>query len=213
MLERLEVARGLTARLPPLPLLADGGREAQLEDGVERVVGVAEHGTEEPVDLAFRAKLGEPEELTLAEQDLSDAAAKITGIDFNFAEIVPAASFDAWRVLTWAAEAGPGVQRDLAHQLWRAHFLEGADIADPLVLSTRAALVGLDLETTEALLASEEYAAETRTQDETARSLGITQLPHVVVETTWTLAGVQSQNDYVEALRQIHREWSAESDG
>ena len=168
--------------------------------------------TGEPVDLAFRAKLGEPEELTLAEQDLADAAAKITGIDFNFAEVVPASSFDAWRMLTWAgAEAEPGVQRDLAHQLWRAYFLEGADIADPLVLSTRAALVGLDLETAEALLASEEYAAEVRTQDETARALGITQLPHVVVETKWTLAGMHSQNDYVEALRQIHGEWRADS--
>jgi predicted DsbA family dithiol-disulfide isomerase len=170
--------------------------------------------TGEPVDLAFRARLGEPEALTLAEQDLADAAAKITGIDFNFAEVVPASSFDAWRMLTWAgAEAEPGVQRDLAHQLWRAHFLEGADVADPLVLSTRAALVGLDLETAEALLASDEYAAEVRTQDETARALGITQLPHVVVETRWTLAGMHSQNDYVEALRQIHREWSPEEPG
>jgi predicted DsbA family dithiol-disulfide isomerase len=170
--------------------------------------------TGEPVDLAFRAKLGEPEKLTLAEQDLADAAAKITGIDFNFAEVVPASSFDAWRMLTWAgAEAEPGVQRDLAHQLWRAYFLEGADVADPLVLSTRAALVGLDLETAEALLASEEYAAEVRTQDETAQALGITQLPHVVVETRWTLAGMHSQNDYVEALRQIHREWSSEEPG
>jgi predicted DsbA family dithiol-disulfide isomerase len=170
--------------------------------------------TGEPVDLAFRAKLGEPQELTPAEQDLADAAAKITGIDFNFAEVVPASSTDAWRMLTWAgAEAEPGVQRDLAHQLWRAHFLEGADIADPLVLSTRAALVGLDLETAEALLASDEYAAQVRTQDETARALGITQLPHVVVETRWTLAGMHSQNDYVEALRQIHREWSSEEPG
>ena len=73
--------------------------------------------------------------------------------------------------------------------------------------SSRAALVGLDLETSEALLASDEYGPEVRTQDETARSLGVTQLPHVIVETTWTLAGIQSQNDYVQALRQIHGEW------
>jgi predicted DsbA family dithiol-disulfide isomerase len=167
----------------------------------------------EPVDLSFRARLCDPAAPSVGEQELVTSAAKITGIDLNFAEVVPAASFDAWRVLTWAEEAGPGVQRDLAHQLWRAHFLEGADIADPLVLSSRAALVGLDLETTEALLASDEYAAEVRTQDETARSLDITRLPHVVVETTWTLAGVQSQNDYVQALRQIHGEWTAEGHG
>ena len=163
------------------------------------------HG--EPIEISFRARLDERADLSDGEQEQITSAAKITGIDFDFAEIVPADSLDAWRVLTWADEAGPGVQRDLAHQLWRAHFLEGADIADPLVLSSRAALVGLHLETTEALLASDEYADKVRTQDETARSLGITQLPHVIVETTWTLAGVQSQNDYVEALRQIHAEW------
>ena len=169
--------------------------------------------TGEPVDISYRARLCEPAEPTAAEQELVTAAAKITGIDFNFAEIAPADSFDAWRMLTWAEDAGPGVQRDRVHQLWRAHFLEGADIADHLVLSTRAALVGLELETAEALLASEEYDDAVRTQDETARTLGITQLPHVVVETTWTLAGVQSQNDYVQALRQIHDEWTAEAHG
>ncbi len=164
--------------------------------------------TGEPVDISYRARLCEPADLSSGEQDQIAAAAKITGIDLNFAEVVPADSFDAWRVLTWAGEGGPGVQRDLAHQLWRAHLLEGADIADHLVLSTRAALVGLELETAEALLASEEYTDAVRTQDETARSLSITQLPHVVVETTWTLAGVQSQNDYVQALRQIRSEWN-----
>jgi predicted DsbA family dithiol-disulfide isomerase len=161
--------------------------------------------TGEPVDMVLRARLGSAE-LTQGEQDLASAAARITGIDLNFAERVPADPFVAWRVLTWAAEAGPGVQRDLAHQLWRAHLLEGADIGETLVLSTRAALVGLDLETTEALLASDEYSDAVRQQDETASSLGVTRLPYVVVETTWTLAGVQSQNDYVQALQQIRTE-------
>lgn len=169
--------------------------------------------TGEPIDIAYRARFGDTTELTAGEREQVISAARITGIDLNFAEVVVADSFDAWRVLSWAGESGPGVQRDLAHQLWRAHFLEGADIADPLVLSTRAALVGLDLETTEALLASGEYADEVRTQDETARSLGISHLPHVVVETTWTLAGVHSQNDYVQALRQIHGEWRADEHG
>jgi len=174
----------------------------------ERAAATFSIVTGEPVDISYRARLSEPSESSPGEQELVAAAARITGIDLNFDEVVPADSLDAWRMLTWAEEAGPGVQRDLIHQLWRAHFLEGADVADPLVLTTRAALVGLELETSEALLASEEYADAVRTQDETARSLGITRLPHVVVETTWTLAGVQSQNDYVQALRQIHAEWT-----
>lgn len=181
--------------------------------------------TGEPVEMSLRAYQLEPDEpsegrplmTALAERvdgiDRAEllnvqvtAGARISGIDLNFEEAVQANSFDALRLLTWAAEAGPGVQRDLAHQLWRAHFLEGADIGDPLVLSTRAALAGLELETSEALLASTEYADEVRTQHETAVSLGVTQLPFVVVETSWTLAGIHSQNDYVQALHQIYRE-------
>lgn len=182
--------------------------------------------TGEPVEVVLRAMQLEPDEPSegrplmeaLAErlggQDKAElvnvqvtAGARITGVDLNFAEAVQANTFDAWRLLTWAEEAGVGVQRDLAHQLWRAHFLEGADIGDPLVLSTRAALVGLDLETADALLASEEYGDAVRAQHETAVSLGVKQLPWVVVEHRWTLAGVQSQNDYVQALQQVHLEW------
>ncbi|RYJ07200.1 MAG: hypothetical protein EON52_02475 [Actinomycetales bacterium] len=158
----------------------------------------------EPVEIAFRAAV--PGERA----DVRDAvaAARISGIDLDVEDLVPADPTDAWRLLTWAAESGDGVQRDLLHQLWRAHFLEGADIADPFVLGSRAALVGLELETAEALVASDEYAAPVVLQRETAESLGVAELPHVVVENTWTLVGLRSQDDYVQALHQIHREWS-----
>lgn len=194
----------------------------------ERAAGMFEILTGEPVEIGYRARLLEPDAPSsgrplrevLAERlggeekvDLVDAqvtaAARISGIELNLVEAVQASSLDAWRLLTWADESGPGLQHELVHQLWRAHLLEGADVADPLVLASRAALVGLDLETADALLASDEYAEAVRTQDETARSLGVTQLPYVVVEHQWTLAGPQSQDDYVQALHQIHREWRA----
>jgi predicted DsbA family dithiol-disulfide isomerase len=192
----------------------------------ERAAAMFSILTGEPVELTFRAFQGEPDEPSegrllmeaLAERlggrdkvELINAqvtaAARITGIDLNFDEAVQANSFDAWRLLTWAEESGPGFQRDLAHQLWRAHFLEGADIGDHFTLATRAALVGLELETAEALLSSTEYADEVRAQVETGRSLGVTQLPYVAVEGQWTLTGIQSQNDYVQALHQIYTEW------
>ncbi len=196
----------------------------------ERAAGMFTILVGEPVEVAFRARLldpdapssGRPLREVQAERlggeekvDLVDAqvtaAARISGIELNLVEAVEANSLDAWRLLTWADEAAPGAQRELIHQLWRAHLLEGADVADPLVLASRAALVGLDLETADALLASDEYADAVRTQDETARSLGITQLPYVVVEHRWTLAGPQSQDDYVQALHQIHQEWRSDS--
>ncbi|WP_456696951.1 DsbA family oxidoreductase [Aeromicrobium sp. P5_D10] len=199
----------------------------------ERAAAMFSILTGEPVEIAYRAHLLEPDEsndglplMKVLEKRLGGrdqvelinarvtAAAKITAIDLNFDEAVAANSFDAWRLLTWAYEAGPGIQRDLLHQLWRAHFLEGADIGDPFTLATRAALVGLDLETAEGLLASTEYADVVRTQADTAASLEIEQLPYVVIEQRWVLAGIQSQNDYVQALHRIFQEWQgAESAG
>ena len=195
----------------------------------ERAAAMVSILTGEPIELTLRAFQLEPDEPSvgrplmdaLAERlgglDKAEfvnvqvtAGARITGIDLNFDEAIQANSFDAWRLLTWADEDGPGVQHDLAHQLWRAHFLEGADIGDPFTLATRAALVGLDLETAEALLVSTEYAEEVRMQVETGRKLGIKQLPYVVVENTWQLEGVHSQNDYVQALSRIYSEWKAD---
>lgn len=169
----------------------------------ERAAAMFSILTGEPVEMTFRVHRSEPD-ASEDEAARAVAAARITGIDLNLDEVVPADSSDAWRLLTWADESGPGIQRDLAHQLWRAHFLEGADIGDHFTLATRAALVGLDLETAEALLASTEYAEEVRTQTDTAEALGIGQLPWIVVEHEWTLTGIQSQNDYVQALSQIH---------
>lgn len=198
----------------------------------ERAAAMFSILTGEPIEMTFRAHLLEPDVpsdgrplMETAAEELGGrdrvelinaqvtAAAKITGIDLNFEEAVRANSFDAWRLLTWADEAGPGIQRDLAHQLWRAYFLEGADIGDPFTLATRAALVGLELETAEALLASPEYADEVRTQAATGDALAITQLPYVVIEQQWTLAGIHSQNDYVQALHQIHLDWKAAEPG
>lgn len=198
------------------------------ETRFERAAALFSILTGEPVELSLRAfllqpdapsqgralmqamaeELGGPDQAALVNAQVA-AAARITGIDLNFDEAVQANSFDAWRLLTWADEAGPGFQRDLAHQLWRAHFLEGADIGDPFTLATRAAVVGLELETAEALLASPEYADAVRLQVGTGQALGITQLPYVVVEDQWTLAGMHSQDDYVQALHQIYLTWKA----
>lgn len=174
---------------------------------LERAAATLTILTGEPVELSYRAAVPS----RLAEAGEVAAAARITGIELNVDDVVPADPTDAWRLLTWASESGGAVQRDLLHQLWRAHLLEGADVADPLVLATRAALVGLDLETADALLASDEYGDEVTLQRETAASLDVAELPHVVVESRWTLAGVQSQDDYVQALHRTYSAWQEET--
>ncbi|MFT4298358.1 MAG: DsbA family protein [Aeromicrobium sp.] len=160
-----------------------------------------------PLMAALSERLGGADRAELLNIRVSGAA-RITGIDLNFADAVEANSFDAWRLLTWADEAGPGVQYDLAQQLWRAHLLEGADIADHGVLAARAALVGLDMETAEALLASNEYAEAVRAQHEASLAidsigLGSNELPGVVVDDRWSVCGVHSQHEYLRVLERV----------
>ncbi len=165
----------------------------------ERAAALFSILTGELVEIAYRAATFDD---SPASRDVI-AAARIGGIELNVDDVVPADSTDAWRLLTWAEAVGPEVQRDLLHQLWRAHLLEGADVADGFVLASRAALVGLELETAEALLASDEYLAEVQQQRETAAAIGASDAPFVVVDAQHTLAGVHSQDDYLRALQQI----------
>ncbi len=155
----------------------------------------------EQLEITYRAARTDQ----VVDDDEAVAAARISGIELNLEDRVPADSADAWRLITWAAESGDATQRDLMHQLWRAHFLEGADIADHLVLASRAALVGLGLETAEALLASTELGEQVQRQRDTADDLGVTTLPFVVIDGDRTVSGLLSQDDYVQVLGGLYR--------
>lgn len=131
------------------------------------------------------------------------AAGRITGIDFNFAEAVRGNTFDAHRLLTWAEAAGPGIQRELAHELWRAYFLEGADISDHDTLAARAGIVGLDIDRADDILAGDEYADEVSLQLDAAGAMGVSSVPTILVEGQYSIQGAQSQDAYVQALGNI----------
>lgn len=140
---------------------------------------------------------------TSAPDDEVREAARMSGIDMNLEDVIPADTFDAHRLLAWAGQAGHEVQQNLAHQLWKAYWLESADIGDPLVLGSRAALAGLDLDTAEDVLNGNQYADEVHAQNRAANDLNITRLPVLMVEARWRLDGLQSQDDYVQALERL----------
>ena len=137
------------------------------------------------------------------------AAGAPDGLDFDFESAVEANTFDAHRLLTWAvAHEGVARQRDLAHELWRAHFVEGADVGDHDTLIARAGLVGLDVDEAEEVLSTQIAADEVRMQRETARDLGINSVPTFVIDRRWMITGAQPQDALERALKQL-----ASSDG
>lgn len=135
------------------------------------------------------------------------SAARKTGIDLNMEDAVVSDSFDALRLMTWAeGHGGAQAQAELVRELWRAHFLEGADIGDHFVLATRAGLVGFNIERVEEFLAGSDLTDDVALQAQAVMQAGLEHPPAVVVESQWAIPDVETQDGYVQALHRIHRE-------
>ncbi|MDO9379603.1 MAG: DsbA family oxidoreductase [Nocardioidaceae bacterium] len=157
----------------------------------------------QPLLEALAERLGGPDHAAEQVERVAEAA-RGDGLVFDFEAAVRANTFDAHRLLSWATVAGGvGAQRDLAHELWRAHFSEGADVSDHDTLASRAAAVGLDADAADVLLASDDGADEVVLQVTTAEQAGITQAPTVVVDGAYAVPGVQTQEAYGLVLDQV----------
>ena len=112
-------------------------------------------------------------------------------------------TFDAHRLLHWAGLEGESRQRDLKHALLRAYFTDGENPSDHALLARVAGEAGLNAERAEAILASDEYAAEVREREAFWRDQGISAVPSVIVDGRHLIQGGQPVEVFERALRQI----------
>ena len=112
-------------------------------------------------------------------------------------------TFDAHRLLHWAAVEAPQRQLPLKRALLVANFSEGRNIGDHPVLAAIAADVGLDAQRAQAILASGTYAAEVREAEQFFQRNGITGVPAVIIEQQHLISGGQPVEVFERALREI----------
>ena len=113
-------------------------------------------------------------------------------------------TFDTHRVLHLAATEG--CQRELKHALFSAYFTAGDNPGDHEVLLRVATEVGLDRERVAALLASDEFAAEVRHDEQHYQQLGIHAVPAVIINDRHLIEGGQPVEIFEQALRQVAKE-------
>lgn len=101
------------------------------------------------------------------------------GIAFDFDKIQGGNTFDAHRLLCFAATQGR--QNALKERLLHAYFSEGVAVSDHVELARLAEQVGLDVEASSAVLASDAFANEVRAEQHAARELGIRGVPFFVI--------------------------------
>ena len=113
---------------------------------------------------------------------------------------VKVTTLPAHRLMWLAAREGDAAAVNEA--LFRAHFAEGRNLADPQTLVDAGATGGLPAERIRTLLASDEGLAEVHAQLAQARSMGISAAPTFVIDGRYAVQGGQAPEVFAQALRQ-----------
>ena len=113
-------------------------------------------------------------------------------------------TFDAHRLLHWAAEEGePGRQGALKKALMAACHTRSEAMGHHDVLLACVREAGLDETRARAILASDEFAQEVREREQFYLSHGIHSVPAVIINDRHLISGGQPAAVFEQALRQI----------
>ncbi len=149
------------------------------------------------VDLVA-AKYGTTREQAVAQHRSMAAAAAELGLAFNWEQARYGNTFDAHRVVHLAAEQGLA---DPAHErLMRAYFTDGLAVGDRDVLVRLATEIGLDEGAVRAMLESDDYGNHVRSDEATAKMLGIESVPFFVLDRKYGVSGAQPVEVFTQAL-------------
>lgn len=113
-------------------------------------------------------------------------------------------TFDAHRLLHWAGLEGK--QLSLKEALFKAYFTDGGNPSDHAQLTQIAEDAGLDRRRATAILASDEFAAEVRAEEQLWLQRGVNSVPTVVFNGQYAVTGGQPVDTFVGAIRQIMSE-------
>ena len=155
-----------------------------------------------PLKAALAAKFGGPERVDEMWRHVTAIAAG-DGLTLNFDRAVAANSFDAHRLIAWAA--GQVRQADMLDALQLAHFADGVDIGSHGALARIAGTIGLDESSALTYLHSSAGADLVNADIAIAGELGITSVPTFVIEGKYAVQGAQEAGTLRTAFAEIAR--------
>lgn len=150
----------------------------------------------------LRQKYGSTPEQLAANREAIRARGAALGFTFNQRDRIYN-TFDAHRLLHWAALEGRDRELALKHALLRAYFTDGVDVSTQANLVRIAVEAGLDGDRAQAILESGEYGDEVRKQEQRYLDSGIHAVPAVIINDRHLISGGQPPEIFEDALRRI----------
>lgn len=170
-------------------------RAFQLQPDIVGVTPTAEH-------LAHKYQLS-PEKVKQMQENVC-AIADGEGLCYSLDETLSGNTFDAHRLLLWAAEHGK--QDELLEAMYSAYFEHSKPLFSHTDLVSVALSVGFDADIVEDLLLSGKFADEVRADRNLAAQLGATGVPFFVIDMKYGISGAQPVEHFVATLEEAWRE-------
>lgn len=133
---------------------------------------------------------------------VAESAAQV-GLTFNFDKAVMANSFDAHRLIQMTKTIGTASEAE--ELLFRAHFTDGLNIADPDVLIEIGKQCGLNGLEVSMMLKSRDFTEEVRRDEDIAQQIRIKGVPFFVFEGKVGISGAQEPEVFLDAMQKIER--------
>lgn len=127
------------------------------------------------------------------------------GLDIHFEKMQLANTFDAHRLIHFAAASGLGAA--MKERLLKAYFTEGALVSDREVLVGLGVEVGLEADAVRAVLAGDSQgdalAAGVRADLARAREVGVRGVPFFLLDGKYGVSGAQASDVLLDVLEQV----------
>jgi predicted DsbA family dithiol-disulfide isomerase len=165
----------------------------------------AERDTDQDAYDSLASKKGMSREQSIAMHAQVAKQATEVGLSYHFDTAIPTNTFDAHRLMHFAAQYGK--REVIAELLFKAYFTEAKHIGSPEALEAIAEEAGLDPNEAGAMLASEQFGDEVRTDIQVANELGIRGVPFYVINNKYAISGAQPSELFLQTLEKA---WSEE---
>lgn len=129
---------------------------------------------------------------------------KADGLDLRFDKVRSGNTSDAHRLIRLAKQHGK--QGEMKERLFRAYFTEGAAVGEHGVLQKLGEELGLPAQEVTDMLASDQYVAEVRADEDDAAAAGIRGVPFYVFGHKYAVSGAQPKELFLSALAKAWNE-------
>lgn len=146
-------------------------------------------------------KYGMSREQAIENTDRVAASGEKAGLAFAFDKVIPTNTFDAHRLIQFAAQHGK--QDEMEERLFSAYFMEGKHISNKETLLAIAKELGLDASE---VLNSDAYTKEVRKDEADAQSLGVRGVPFFVFDMKYAVSGAQPVDVFTQTLQKVWEE-------